>query len=92
MREVEEMALRSVSAWEEDYATKLVGAGFRRGASAPTVFYCEDTKVRCVVHGDDFTFLGHEEDLIKIRKRLKSGSRYVRYLVQNAGTIKISPS
>ena len=56
----------AASAWEEDYASKLLGAGFKRGLAAPTAFYCERSGVRLVVHGDDFTFLGYAADLKEI--------------------------
>ncbi len=38
-------------AWEEDCAAKLVGAGFRRGVSAPTVFWHPLTDVSIVAGG-----------------------------------------
>ena len=53
----------AASAWEKDYTEKLEGIGFARGKSAPTVFYNAVTLTRCVVHGDDFTFLGYDDDL-----------------------------
>ena len=42
--------------------------GFIRGVSAPTVFYHPVWDVRCVVHGDDLTFLGHDGDLDRVEK------------------------
>ena len=59
-------------AWEEDYAAKLVGAGFRRGVSAPTVFWHPLTDVSIVVHGDDFTALGPEKELRALESLMKS--------------------
>ena len=44
-----------------------MAAGFKKGVSAPTVFYNEERQLRCVVHGDDFTFLGFEKDLDHIQ-------------------------
>ncbi len=59
-------------AWEEDYAAKLVGAGFRRGVPAPTVFWHPLTDVSIVVHGDDFTALGPEAELPALEAQMKS--------------------
>ena len=73
------------NAWERDYSKRFLEAGFTKGRSAPTVFYHEERQLRCVVHGDDFTFLGFDSDLdhvtglmsswydIKVRGRLGGG-------------------
>ena len=61
----------AANAWEKDYADRLKGVGFVQGASAPTVFYNPETGLRCVVHGDDFTFLGVEIELKKIEKEMR---------------------
>ena len=53
----------AASAWEQDYSEKLAEVGMAKGRSAPTAFYDKDRCLRCVVHGDDFTFLGWEEHL-----------------------------
>jgi len=50
-------------AWEDTYSNKLVEYGFVQGVSAPTVFFHKEKNMECVVHGDDFTILGFEEDL-----------------------------
>jgi len=47
----------AASAWERDYTARLEEVGFARGQSAPTVFFNAGDGVRCVVHGDDFTYL-----------------------------------
>ena len=54
---------KAAAGWEEDYAKRLQGEGFRRGRGAPTVFWNEKTAVRVVVHGDDFTFAGVRKEL-----------------------------
>ena len=62
----------AAQAWETDYSDKLVGAGYARGKAAPTVFYNAVTSGRCVVHGDDFTFLTDEQEgqrMIKLMKQ-----------------------
>jgi len=57
-------------AWEDLYAERLIGAGFKQGKSAPTVFSNIDKNIDAVVHGDDFTFLGYEEDLLEIAEMM----------------------
>ena len=57
--------------WEEDYSAKLGSLGFVRGRSAPTVFYRSATGCRCIVHGDDFTFLRFEDDATKIVEAMR---------------------
>ena len=49
---------QAASAWERDYSEKLAEIGFAKGIAAPTVFYWEERGVRCVAHGDGFTFSG----------------------------------
>ena len=62
---------QAASAWERDYTTKLEALGFKKGLAASTVFYCESKGVRCVVHGDDFTFTGKRRDLFEIKRKLE---------------------
>ena len=61
----------AAQAWERDYTKKLEETGFKRGRSAPTVFFNEKTQVRGVVHGDDFTFLGYDEELDMVTKHMQ---------------------
>ena len=45
----------------------MIDIGFARGVSNSTVFHRQSTGCRCVVHGDDFTFLcygDHGEELV----------------------------
>ena len=44
--------------------------GLKIGKSSPCVMYHPTRDVRLVVHGDDFTALGHEADLDWYRKVL----------------------
>ena len=48
---------------EECYAQHLIDNGFIQGKSSPCVFHHPVRKLRCVVHGDDFTFLGCDDQL-----------------------------
>ena len=59
-------------AWEEDYATRLLAIGFRRGKASATTFTNDETGIRIVVHGDDFTLLGYEEDLKALAELMKT--------------------
>jgi hypothetical protein len=58
-------------AWEEEYSGKLEEKGYSRGRSVPTVFYNKEKDMSGAVHGDDFTFLGYEEDLLDLIELLK---------------------
>ena len=44
--------------WEDCYADALMEMGFERGTASPCCFYNPTTRLRVVVHGDDFTCLG----------------------------------
>jgi len=57
-------------AWEDTYAKKLVEYGFIQGLSAPTVFFHVEKNMECVVHGDDFTILGFDEDLDDLAEKM----------------------
>ena len=60
----------AAQAWEDLYADRLVEYGFVRGICAPTVFKHKSKKMECVVHGDDFTILGFENDLDDLEKAM----------------------
>ena len=62
---------QAAAAWERLYSGKLEGCGFVRGKSCGVVFYHPARDVSCVVHGDDFTFVGCEEDLRWITKMMR---------------------
>jgi hypothetical protein len=71
--------------WEDTYTQAMECNGFITGAANPCVFYHKNREITVVVHGDDFTALGTDEDLdwyesalkeafeIKIRGRLGEG-------------------
>ena len=62
----------AAKAWEEEYAAKLVKAGYKRGVAAPTVFHEGAGDVSLVVHGDDFTALGPDKELKKLEEKMNS--------------------
>ena len=49
--------------WEAAYTHLLTNNGFTQGKSTPCMFYHPQRNIRVVVHGDDFTILGHEKEL-----------------------------
>jgi len=57
----------AANAWEKEYVEKLASIGFERGKYSPVVFFNAQTGVRCVVHGDDFTFAGGKEELMSVK-------------------------
>ena len=61
---------KAAAGWEEDYAKKMVAAGFERGKGVPTVFHNRGMEVRVVVHGDDFTFSGTKVELDRMRRKI----------------------
>ena len=44
--------------------------GFEKGKGSPCIFHHTDRNMTTVVHGDDFTILGHEEDLDWLRTQI----------------------
>ena len=50
----------------------LFDAGFERGTASPVVFWHEGRSMWCVVHGDDFSFVGYDSDLDFIVKVLQN--------------------
>jgi hypothetical protein len=58
----------AASAWEEDFTKNMEKAGYKAGTAAPTVFFNKETDGRCVVHGDDFTFLATEGEVRRMTK------------------------
>ena len=57
--------------WEKHYTAKLLDVGFVQGRSSTVVFYHEQRKVWLVVHGDDFTFVGEDEELDFVQEKTK---------------------
>jgi hypothetical protein len=63
---------KAASAWEDFYADKFKEAGFMRGRGCGVLFSHHLRDLQCVVHGDDFTFCGLEEDLEWITELMKT--------------------
>jgi hypothetical protein len=60
----------AANAWEKEYTQKLESAGYVRGEYSAVTFFNAETGVRCVVHGDDFTFAGPEAGLMEIKGKM----------------------
>ena len=69
----------AASNWEAHYTNVLRGLGFTRGLTSPCVFYHKDRDIETVVHGDDFTSLAVESQLVwftnELEKVLKISNR-----------------
>ena len=88
--------------WDKNYAEKLAAVGFKGSRAAPTTFYKPTTKVRLVVHGDDFTLSGTQVELEKKRGLFKkwydvkdrgimgSGTRDIKEVVILGRTLKFT--
>eukprot|EP00973_Karenia_brevis_P074277 10319704-Karenia_brevis.AAC.1 len=61
-------------AWERFYTEKLEGMGFLSDNSCGVVFYNQETDLSLMVHGDDYTFCGLEDDLVWIRNLMETWS------------------
>ena len=58
--------------WERAYGDFMAEAGFEIGKASPCIFIHRDRGLRVVVHGDDFTILGDEQQLNWFRQRIKT--------------------
>jgi hypothetical protein len=56
--------------WEDCYVGALVDLGFVQGRASPCSFYHSKWQISVVVHGDDFTALGTDENLDLYEKGL----------------------
>ena len=64
----------------------MESAGFVRGLSSPSVSYNPVRNLRAVIHGDDFTLLGYDNDLNTLRNRITA-----KWQVKVKGRIGPSP-
>ena len=44
--------------WHDEYSSQLVDVGFVQGKASPCTFYHPTRRVRIVVHGDDYVWVG----------------------------------
>ena len=52
---------------------ELAKMGFTRGRASPCCFHNAKTEAQCIVHGDDFVFVGTGRVLAKIEKQMQEG-------------------
>ena len=57
--------------WMDMYIEAVEEMGFKRGTSSPCACWHQVREIRAVVHGDDFTALGHEEQLDWFREEMR---------------------
>ena len=57
-------------------------AGFTRGAASACCFYHKQRDLRCIVHGDDFVFVGSDTDLLWMEEQMRQ-----RFLVKVVGKL-----
>ena len=58
--------------WEAFLAEELIKLGFKQGRSSSCCFRHPERKLRCVVHGDDFTFAGPPAALQWVEQEMKT--------------------
>ncbi len=56
--------------WQYTYSKFLIKLGFERGKATPCISTFNAKELRNVVHGDDFTVLGHTKDLDWFRQQM----------------------
>ena len=76
----------AASHWEAKFSSHLRSQGFVQGKSSPCIFYQPARGTRLVVHGDDFTFLAHERDLLWCKDMMRS-----EYEIKDRGTLGPDP-
>ena len=66
----------AAQAWENDYSHKLEDIGFVRGLASPVSFWSRRLGTSCLVHGDDFVFVGGDDALDYVEKKMReNGTR-----------------
>ena len=76
----------AASNWEECYTEALVSIGFTQGLSSPCIFHHKERNISTVVHGDDFTSLAEEKDLIWLKNKLSEF-----FLIKDRGILGPDP-
>ena len=56
--------------WEAYLAEQLTLMGFARGAASPCCYKHASHDIQCVVHGDDFAFVGGDADLTWAERKM----------------------
>ena len=56
--------------WEAAYASALTEMGFTRGTASGNHYVDEAREIRGLVHGDDFVFVGFEDDVVALKAEM----------------------
>ena len=67
-------ALDAAQNWKHTYSEFMTSIRLVGGKASPCIFTLESKDLRCVVHGDDFTVLGHAKDLDWFRQQMSASS------------------
>ena len=57
--------------WEAFLAEQLALMGFIRGKASPCCFQHASRDLRCIVHGDDFVFVGPDPELKWVTRQME---------------------
>jgi hypothetical protein len=68
--------------WEAFLAGELEKMGFHRGKASPCCFRHDSRDLRCIVHGDDFVFVGGDADLEWVQQEMEA-----RFLIKVIGRL-----
>ena len=63
----------------QSYVTFMVDVGFFKGITSQCCFYHNETNIKCVVHGDDFSLLGSRKELARLIQRKNQGEVPVKF-------------
>ena len=64
--------------WADAYMRFMESVGFVKGKASSCTFWHERKEIRVVVHGDDFTALGWQENLDWFWKKIQESKHSVR--------------
>ena len=68
--------------WEAYLAAELAKMGFMRGAASACCFQHHSRDLRCVVHGDDFVFVGPDDELLWVGAEMRKS-----FLIKEIGKL-----
>ena len=58
--------------WEAEYSSFLISIGFEQGVASPCHFFHRDRGIQTVVHGDDFSSLAADHELMWMKSKLEA--------------------
>ena len=72
----------AAQSWEEEYGSRMLEWGFEMGKTGPCLFHHKQKNLKTVIHGDDFTILGEEEELKWFKGKMEGV-----YEIKDKGTL-----